>query len=125
MGNDRDFYSVLVHGTADNMEDLFIMSICFSIDGKLLATGAGDGIIRVRSIVYTLHSCHNIRCFRIEMRAHHAGIFGATDLGYRQEASPQHVPGSHSRDLLSRVLVRWEVDCFWVGRPHNEDLGYY
>ena len=40
--------SVLVDETADNANDLYIRSVCFSPDGKLLATGAEDKTIRVR-----------------------------------------------------------------------------
>ena len=39
--------SVLVDETADNTNDLYIRSVCFSPDGKLLATGAEDKTIRV------------------------------------------------------------------------------
>ena len=40
-------HSVLVDETADNSNDLYIRSVCFSPDGKLLATGAEDKTIRV------------------------------------------------------------------------------
>lgn len=41
--------SVLVDENADNTNDLYIRSVCFSPDGKLLATGAEDKTIRVSS----------------------------------------------------------------------------
>lgn len=47
-------YSVLVDETADNTNDLYIRSVCFSPDGKLLATGAEDKTIRVSSRTPTL-----------------------------------------------------------------------
>jgi len=39
--------SVLEHDSAKNAGDLYIRSVCFSPDGKFLATGAEDRIIRV------------------------------------------------------------------------------
>lgn len=39
--------SVLKHETANKRGELYIRSVCFSPDGKYLATGAEDGIIRV------------------------------------------------------------------------------
>lgn len=37
----------LEDGNADKMADLYIRSVCFSPDGKQLATGAEDKIVRV------------------------------------------------------------------------------
>jgi WD domain, G-beta repeat. len=41
-------YSVLFDESAGKAGDLYIRSVCFSPDGKLLATGAEDKQIRVR-----------------------------------------------------------------------------
>jgi general transcriptional corepressor TUP1 len=41
--------SVLVDESAGNTGDLYIRSVCFSPDGKYLATGAEDKQIRVRT----------------------------------------------------------------------------
>ena len=41
--------SVLVDEQASKTGDLYIRSVCFSPDGKLLATGAEDKQIRVRA----------------------------------------------------------------------------
>ena len=41
------FYSVLVDEAAAKLGDLYIRSVCFSPDGKYLATGAEDKQIRV------------------------------------------------------------------------------
>lgn len=111
---DTDFaHSILVDENADSSNDLYIRSVCFSPDGKLLATGAEDKTIRVRS-----------RLGVIIPESKSLKIFRALDLGYREEENPQHIPGSHSRDLFARVLVRREVDCLWVWRSHDKDLGY-
>src|ERR1700722_1457691 len=45
----RVFFSVLVDEAAARQGDLYIRSVCFSPDGKYLATGAEDKQIRVRS----------------------------------------------------------------------------
>ena len=48
-----DFRSVLPHETRSTAKDMYIRGVCFSPDGKLLATGAEDGIIRVCSMSFT------------------------------------------------------------------------
>jgi len=42
--------SVLVDDAASKTGDLYIRSVCFSPDGKYLATGAEDKQIRVRTL---------------------------------------------------------------------------
>ena len=48
-------FSVLVDPNAPKTGDLYIRSICFSPDGKYLATGAEDKVIRVRLSIYRIH----------------------------------------------------------------------
>ena len=57
-----------------------------------------------------------------EANAQHKTTFA--DLGHRQEADPQNIPGSHPCDLLARFLVGREVDRLWVWRSYDENLGY-
>lgn len=45
-------FSVLNDDTASPVGDLYIRSVCFSPDGKLLATGAEDKTIRVSVYLY-------------------------------------------------------------------------
>lgn len=48
------FCSVLEDETAPKDRDLYIRSVRFSPDGKLLATGAEDSKIRVRTLLFSL-----------------------------------------------------------------------
>jgi len=98
-----------------------IWSVCFSPDNKLLATGAGDGVVRVGSRTFVLVIFIAVTII-FEANAQHGATFGTLDLGYRHQANPQRTPGSH-RGLLCRFLVRREIPCLWVKRRYDEDLG--
>ena len=63
-----------------------ISSICFSPDGKLLATGTRTGTIQVSSRTFTLAIVIAVVIF--EANAQHRITFGVLDLGYCQEANP-------------------------------------
>lgn len=69
--------SVLVDEEASKTGDLYIRSVCFSPDGKYLATGAEDKQIRVRFRPYYVDPGTN--------------TFVVTDLGYCQTKDPNHV----------------------------------
>jgi len=114
----------LLHSVlADEPVGKIIQSICFSPDGKLLAIGAEDGVVRVSSRNLMLAIVTAVTII-FEANAQHSATFGALDLGYRQEANPQHIPGSHRGGLLGRFLIGREIARLWVGRWYDEDLGY-
>jgi len=102
-------HSVLVVGTADEL----IWRLCFSSDGKLLATAGKEGVIRVSSGTFILVIVIAVITL-FEANAQHSATFGALDLGYRQGANPRQVRGSHLGDLLAYFLVGREIPCFWV-----------
>ena len=81
-------HSGLVHGT------MSIYSVCFSPDGKLLATGADDGVVRVSSRITILAIVIAVIII-FGANAQHGMIFGALDLGYCQGGNLQNIPGSH------------------------------
>ena len=83
-------HSVLVHETTSKV----ILSISFSPDDKLLATGAEDGVIRVSSRIF-MSAIIMVVIIVFEANAQHRMIFGAPDLGYRREANLQNIQGSH------------------------------
>ena len=47
-------HSVLVDETADNADEMYTTSVCFSPDGKLLATVGEDTVVRVSSRTFVL-----------------------------------------------------------------------
>ena len=102
-------HSVLVHETTSKV----IYSVAFNPDGKLLVTGAKDGVVRVSSRVIILAIVIAVIIFR--ENAQHRMIFGALDLGYRQEANLQNIPGSHRCSPVGHFLVGWGVGFLWVG----------
>jgi len=110
--------SALVHETANKT----IWSVCFSPDGKLLATGATDGVVRVSSRTFVLAIVIAVTII-FEANAQHGATFGTLDLGYRHQANPQQIPGSHRGRLLCRFLVGREIPRLWVERWYDEDLG--
>ena len=76
-------HSVLIDGTAN-----ITTSVCFSPDGKLLATAAVDGVVRVSSTILMLAIFIAVIII-FEPNAQHRSNFGPLDLGHRQEANPQ------------------------------------
>jgi len=65
-----------------------IWSVCFSPDGKLLATGAEDGVIRVGPRTFVLAIVLAVTII-VEANAQHGATFGTLDLGYRHQANHQ------------------------------------
>ena len=91
-----------------------IRCISFSPDGKLLATGAGDGVVRVSSRITILAIVIAVIII-FGANAQHRMTFGTLDLGYHQEANLQNIPGSHRCSPLGYFLVGWGVGSLWVG----------
>ena len=83
-------YSALVHETTSEA----ILSISFSPDDKLLATGAEDSVIRVSSRIF-MSAIIIVVIIVFEANAQHRMILGPLDLGYRREANLQNIQGSH------------------------------
>ena len=102
-------HSGLVHETMG----VSIYSVRFSPDGKLLATGAVDGAVRVSSRITLAIVIAVIIIFGANLQ--HRMTFGTLDLGYRQEANLQNIQGSHQGSPLGHFLVGWEVGFLWVG----------
>jgi len=115
-------YSTLVHKATDNT----ILSICFSPDGELLATGAMDGVVQVSSGTFIPAVVIVVVVVVIfKPNAQHRTTSGVLDLGCCQEANPQQFPGSHWQDgLLALSLMGREIACLWVVQLYDEDLGY-
>ena len=67
-------HSVLVVGTADEL----IWRVCFSPDGKLLATAGKEGVIRVSSRTFILAIVIAVITI-FETNAQHSATFGALD----------------------------------------------
>ena len=111
------FHSVLF----DENGGTFIWSVCFSPDGKLLATATSDGVVRVSSGTFVLAIVIAVTII-FEANAKHGTTFGTLDLGYHHKANPQRIPGSHKRGLLGRFLAGREIPRIWVERWYDEDL---
>ena len=112
------FHSVLVDETAFRS----VWSVCFSPDGKLLATGTHDGAVQVSSTTPMLATIIAVIII-FEPSAQHR-TFGALDLGYCRGADLQQFSGSHSDNLLARFLVGREIAHLRVERWYGEDPGY-
>jgi len=76
-----------------------VRSVSFSPDGKLLATGAQDGVVRVSSRIIILAIVIAVIIIS-EVNAQHRMVFCVLDLGYRQEANLQNIQGSHQGSPL-------------------------
>ena len=115
----RLLYSFLIDTNADE----YVWSVCFSPDSKLLATAAEDGVVRVSLGTFMLAIVFAVIVI-FEANAQYRTTFGVLGLGHRQEASAQQIQGSHPGHPLGSFLVGREIPRLWVGRSHNEDLGY-
>jgi len=102
-------HSTLVHETTVK----YILGICFSPNGKLLATEAWDGVVRVSSETFML-AIVTAATIILEANAQHKTTSGALDLGHRQEENLQQFSGSHWVDPVACFLVGREIDHLWV-----------
>lgn len=91
---DNAICSVLVDDAASQAGDLYIRSICFSPDGKYLATGAEDRQIRVSSSLF--------RSVELWQTTNRGPSF--LDLGYQTKTNPSSLARPSARDLLARVF---------------------
>jgi len=73
-------YSVLVDETIDHTDVMYIWDVCFSPDGKLLATAAGDKVVRVSSRTFVLAIATAVIII-FEPNAQHRTTFGAPRFG--------------------------------------------
>jgi len=113
----------LLHSVLVDETENITKSVCFSPDGKLLATAAREGVVRVSSRTFMLTIV--IAVIISKANAQHNAAFCALGLGHRQKANPQQIQGPHPGDQLGRFLVGREIPHLWVGRSYNEDLGYH
>lgn len=79
---------ILQDENIDLTGDLYIRSVCFSPDGKYLATGAEDKLIRVRAIVFN------------SLSSSLANVLD-TGLGHPVENYSQHLPWPRTGHLQS------------------------
>jgi glucose repression regulatory protein TUP1 len=99
----------LTDNTTNQDGDLYIRSVCFSPNGKFLATGAEDKIIRV-SWTCTWYSTSLTNMI--------------SGLGHCQQAHPPPVRRPRAGYLLSRLRLRRSSHRLRLRRPHNQTLGY-
>jgi len=90
-----------------------ISSVCFSPDGKLLVTGAWDGLVRVSSGTFML-AIVTAAIIILEANAEHRTTSGGLDLGHCQEASLRQFRGLCNVDPIARIFVGREIDHLWV-----------
>jgi len=103
------FHSVLANENTSKS----IKSVCFSPDGKLLATGDEGGVVRVSFRTFML-AIVIVVTIVFEANAQRRTTFGSLDLGYRQGANPKQITGSYPGYLLARFLVGREIARLWV-----------
>ena len=115
-------HSVLVDETVDYNNGQYIWDVCFSPDGRLLATGVGDGMVQASFRALTMAIVFAV--IIISGRMLNIATFCALDLGYRRRADPRQIPGSHPSGLLGRFLVGREIPRLRVCRSYDENLGY-
>ena len=75
------FPSVLIDETTEEYEDiLYILDVCFSPDGKLLATAGDDRVVQVSSRTFVLVITALVTIIS-EPNAQHGTTFGAPRFG--------------------------------------------
>jgi glucose repression regulatory protein TUP1 len=99
----------LTDNTTNQDGDLYIRSVCFSPNGKFLATGAEDKIIRVSpTSKFDTMTIANVK----------------SGLGHCQQAHPSPILWSRTGHLLPRLRLRRTSYRLRFRRPHDQTLGH-